>query len=122
MRPQVGFEGVTGTLRHVIDLPTGPFVCELFLHSDDPHDQQRFVRRQRVQLLGRHTNVAPAEDMIVTKLRWAGQAHRWKDRDDVRNMIAVRGSELDWPYVRRWTDEHGTTAILDEVIQSLPRE
>ena len=64
--------------------------------------------------------VASAEDMIVTKLRWAGDANRSKDREDVRNILAVRGSELDWEYIRRWSTAHGTSELLDEIRASIP--
>lgn len=117
---QGSFEAVTGTMRYLIRLHGSPFVCELFLFSDDPHDRERFARRQRVRVLGRETSMATAEDMIVTKLRWADQARRAKDRDDARNMIAVRSEELDWAYVRRWCDAHGTLGLLEEIRQSIP--
>ena len=52
--------------------------------------------------------VAAAEDMIVTKLRWAVGAQRGKDRDDIRNILAVRGPELAWAYIDRWALVHGT--------------
>jgi hypothetical protein len=120
LQSQGGFETVTGTTRYVIELPRSPFVAELFVRSDDPHDQARFRRRARVALLGREASVATAEDMIVTKLRWADAANRAKDRDDVRNMLAVRSGDLDWDYVLHWTDAHGTRALLDEVRSSLP--
>lgn len=116
---QSGFEGVTGTTRYVIALAQSPFVCELFTLSDDPHDQTRFQRRLRVHLLDRDTFVASPEDMIVTKLRWAAEAGRAKDREDVRNMLAVRGAEIDWSYVHRWTGTHGTTALLEEIRESV---
>jgi hypothetical protein len=32
----------------------------------------------------------------------------------------VRGSDLDWSYVERWTAAHGTTALLDEIRRSIP--
>jgi len=35
LRPQGAFEAVTGTTRYVIDLAGSPFVCELFVLSDD---------------------------------------------------------------------------------------
>lgn len=120
VQPQASFETVTGTTRYVIVLAASPFVCELFVHSDDPHDRERMARRERVHLLGRKTCVATAEDMIVTKLRWADQARRSKDLDDVRNMIAVRGHELDWEYVLRWSTEHGTRELLERIRASIP--
>ncbi len=64
--------------------------------------------------------VATAEDMIVTKLRWADAAHRSKDVDDIRNIIAVRGPELDWAYVNRWALEHATAGLLVDIQSSIP--
>ena len=116
---QGGFEGVTGTLRHLITLADSVFVCELFQLSDDPHDVERFARRRAAQVLGHRAFVATAEDMIITKLRWAVAADRSKDKDDVRNMLAVRGGELDWPYLRRWCVEHGTDALLQQIRSSV---
>jgi hypothetical protein len=118
--PQMAFETVTGTTKHVLDLTDSPFKIELFHLSDDPHDQERFRRRQRVKLLGRETFLPTAEDVIITKLRWAVQARRNKDRDDVRDVIAVQGERIDWDYVHSWCDRHGTREALDEIRRSIP--
>lgn len=120
LQAQGSFETVTGTTRYVIDLAGSPFVCELFVRSDDAHDRERFTRRLRVRVLDRVAYVASAEDMVVTKLRWASEAQRSKDREDIRNILAVRGSELDWPYLRGWSSVHGTEALLDEIRGSIP--
>lgn len=117
---QSAFEGVTGTTRYLITLKGHPFVCELFVRGDDAHDRERFTRRQRVRIFDRLACVASAEDMIITKLRWASQADRSKDRDDARNILAVRGSELDWEHIHRWSTEHGTTALLEQIRASIP--
>ena len=45
---QGAFEAVTGTMRYLIVLAESPFVCELFVLSDDAHDRERFARRQAV--------------------------------------------------------------------------
>lgn len=50
----------------------------------------------------------------------AVQAMRTKDRDDVRNIIAVRGDDLDWNYIERWGADHGTLALLAEIRRSIP--
>jgi hypothetical protein len=120
LQPQAAFEGITGTVRHLVTLSGSPFVCELFVRSDDEHDRARFERRQMLPVLGHSVFVASAEDMVITKLRWALDAGRLKDRDDVRNILAVRGDELDWDYMLRWALAHGTTALLDEIRRSLP--
>jgi hypothetical protein len=95
-------------------------VCELFELSDDPHDRARFARRQAATILGHRSFVATAEDMIITKLRWATGGGRAKDRDDIRNIMAVQGAALDWAYVERWAAEHGTSDLLLEIRASLP--
>ena len=41
-------------------------------------------------------------------------------RDDVRNIIAVRGADLDWSYIERWCAAHGTTTLLGEIRDSIP--
>ena len=115
--PQMGFETVTMTRKHVAEVEGSEFQIELFQLGDDPHDRERFHRRHEVQSRGRSMFILSLEDVIVTKLRWA----RSKDKDDVRDVIAVQGQErIDWAYVHRWTDQHGTTALLDEIRRSIP--
>lgn len=120
--PQVTFESVTATTRYIVTLDENPFRIEFFLLSDDPHDRERFRRRRPVSHPGlqRTAHVPTAEDVIVTKLRWALHAQRGKDRDDVRDVIAVQGEALDWGYIQRWCDEHGTRELLEEIRRELP--
>ena len=87
--------------------------------SEDPHDVERFARRQAAEVLGHAAFVATAEDMIFTKLRWAIGVGRSKDRDDVRNILAVRGDELDWAYLQRWSGLHGTDVLLQQIRASI---
>ena len=120
---QPSFETVTGTFREKVKVRSVPFDIEIFHLSKDPHDQSRFARRVLVkdQLVGREIQVPTVEDVIVTKLRWAQIAKRDKDRDDVRNIIAVQGDDaLDWDYIHRWSETHGTRALLDEIRASIP--
>src|SRR5262249_7673752 len=65
--PQMSFELVTGTTRHLLAHRDSAFKVELFLLSEDPHDQERFARRQPARVLGRDTFVPTAEDVIITK-------------------------------------------------------
>jgi hypothetical protein len=119
LEPQGAFEAVTGTIRHVIALSGSPFVCELFHLSEDAHDVERFARRARAQVLAHTAYVATAEDMIITKLRWAIGGGRSKDREDIRSIIAVQGAGLDWEYLGRWSAAHGTTDLLAEIRASV---
>lgn len=115
--PQMGFETVTMTRRYVASVEGTHFKIELFLLGDDPHDRERFRRRREIMSEGRRMYLLTREDVIVTKLRWA----RSKDRDDVRDVIAVQGDDaIDWDYVHGWADRHGTRGLLDEIRRSIP--
>ncbi len=120
---QPSFETVTGTFREKVSAPTLPFDIEIFHLSKDPHDQSRFQRRRRVNdtSIGCDIWIPSPEDVIIMKLRWAKLAKRDKDREDVRDVIAVQGDEaLDWPYIHRWCAEHGTRTLLDDIRASIP--
>ena len=120
--PQVSFESVTGTTRYIFDVATTGFRIELFKLSTDSHDQERFRRRVHIPIphLGCTACVPTAEDVVITKLRWSLHANRNKDRDDVRDVVTVRGELLDWDYIHHWCDQHGTRETLDEIRNSIP--
>jgi hypothetical protein len=114
--PQTTFETNTGTFRHTLVHRETAFKTELFMLSRDEFDQERFRRRQAFQFGGVPSFVLTAEDVVVTKLRW----FRSKDVEDIRDVIAVKGSTLDWRYVHHWTAIHGTRGKLDEIRASIP--
>jgi hypothetical protein len=89
---------------------------ELFLLSQDAHDQSRFQRRRAVQLHDRQIWLPSPEDVVVTKLRWS----RGKDKDDVRDVMAVQQNKLDWGYIEEWCRQHSTLALMEEIRRSLP--
>ena len=122
LQQQITFESITGTTRHIIDVQDSPFKIELFRLSSDPHDIERFHRRREYKAaqLDRLVFLPTPEDIIITKLRWAISSDRYKDRDDVRNVIAVQAEDLDWLYIHRWCDEHGTRQLLNEIRGTIP--
>lgn len=114
--PQLSFETVTGTYRQYIRHVQSSFKVELFLLSSDEHDQQRFARRKAVKIFGRTIWLLSAEDVIVSKLRWA----RSKDEDDVKNVMTVQNQKLDWNYIENWCRKHGTLAVMEKIRRSIP--
>lgn len=121
--PQLTFEAITGTLRYIIDIPDVPFRIELFLLSRDEHDQERFRRRQLKFLpqFAREVPLPTVEDVIITKLRWARDAARGKDEEDLINVLAVQANQtLDWDYIHHWCEQHGTRQLLDRIRSLIP--
>ncbi len=110
LEAQMTFETNTGTFRSTLIHQESSFMVELFHLSSDPYDQERFRRRRHITYERLPTAVLTAEDVIVTKLRWA----RGKDLDDVRDVIALQGEEkLDWGYIQKWTSQHGSQTKLE---------
>lgn len=110
---QMLLEGFTGSARHVVKHLESGFDIELFRLNMDPHHQERFARRRRMQVneFGREAWLPTVEDVIIQKLRWA----RRKDLDDIVNVLIVSGKLIDWTYVCRWTEQHDTTALLEQL-------
>lgn len=117
---QTSFETISMTTRHVLQVPACAFTIELFRLSDAEHDQERFRRRRRANVLGHAVWLPTAEDVIITKLYWALGRKPTKDRDDVRGVIAEQGDQLDWSYIYSWADRHATRGLLDEIRSDIP--
>jgi hypothetical protein len=118
--PQLLFETATATKPQIMDIRGTEFKIELFRLSNDPFDRERFRRRQPVSFSGFETFMPTAEDVIVMKFRWIGQLNRNKDRDDVSNVMLVQAGRIDWDYVNKWCDIHGTRELLDQIRATLP--
>ncbi len=113
--PQLSFETLTGTFRQLLRHRKKPFKVELFLLSQDPHDLSRFARRRPVPLFTRRVWLPSAEDVIVTKLRWA----RAKDKEDVSDVLSVQRGKLDWSYIEEWCRRHGSLPLMEELRKSI---
>jgi hypothetical protein len=113
--PQLGFETVTATERWKLRASSGGFEVELFRLSNDDHDTARFARRRPIRYESLDTFIPTVEDVLVQKLRWAHLGNRSKDVEDALNVILVSGDSVDWEYVRRWCDKHGSRALLEEL-------
>jgi hypothetical protein len=110
------FEVFTAKHFHVIHAVNSPFKIDLFPLTNDPFDQERFRRRQRLRLDGRHAWLPTAEDVVIQKLRWG----RNKDLDDARDILAVQADALDWKYLESWCDKHGTRETLAQLRLQIP--
>ncbi len=119
LQPQMMFETITGTTRHVLEVSQSPFKVELFHVNPDPFMTQRFARKIQADYpeLGRSVWLPTAEDVVIQKLRWG----REKDLTDVQDVLFVSGEGLDYRYIRQWCETHQTTKILEEILSKLPR-
>lgn len=113
--PQIQFETVTGTKKILVEEKESGFEIEFFELSSEPHDQERFARRRRLEVFGREAWVLTPEDVLVTKINWIHRAGRKKDVPDVENVIAIQRDSLDWAYIEKWCDQLGSRQVLDQI-------
>jgi hypothetical protein len=119
--PQMSFETVTGTMRHIAEHPVLSFKVEMFHLSADAHDQMRFGRRKQWDFGGYPAWLPTAEDVVITKLRWSRHGQRQKDVDDVLDVLEVQGEALDFAYIRHWCDQHGTRELFEGLLDQARR-
>jgi hypothetical protein len=117
--PQMSFESVTMTTRHVITHPASAFKLELFLLTGDPHDQARFSRRQKVEFENHSAWLPTAEDVIIQKLRWSRGGKRAKDLSDANDVLRMQRPRLDIEYIRKWTAQHQTIDLFEDLLSKL---
>lgn len=98
---------------NVIDTATG-WKVDLIVRKDRPFSVSEFERRQEATVLGIETAVATAEDTILAKLEWARLGGSGRQRQDVIEILRIRGHDLDHPYLDRWAVELG---VLDDLAQ-----
>jgi len=88
--PQVTFETITGSCRHIVTAKTRPpFIVKLFELGEDPFVIERFSRR-RTEWSGQFARkifFPTAEDVIVQKLRW-GRPKDLEGRQSRRQLCA----------------------------------
>jgi len=71
-----------------------------------------FERRQRALVGTVDTWIVSREDLILSKLVWARDAHSDVQRRDVRQLL---DADIDREYLRRWAGELGVQALLEEL-------
>jgi hypothetical protein len=118
---QLRLEGVTATSRFVLKHRASRFVIELFLLSNDPFDHSRFERRVPDTYLGFATFFMSPEDTVVQKALWFKRTRNRKHRDDLLGVLRVQAGQLDWNYIHRWAEQHGTRALLEEIREEVER-
>jgi hypothetical protein len=88
---------------------------DFIVRRDEAFERQKFVRRQRRELAGRHVWVISKEDLILSKLVWAAPTESAFQLRDVRNLLA---SGVDDAYLRQWSAKLGVDALLGKCIDA----
>ena len=87
---------------------------DLIVLQDSPYRQAEFARRKPIELAGVPTWIVSREDLILSKLVWARDAHSELQMRDARSLLDER---LDWAYLDEWARKLGIGQMLEEIRQ-----
>jgi hypothetical protein len=85
---------------------------DFWMLTDQPFDQRRFARRQRMEIGGANIAVSTPEDTILMKLCWArdsGGSER--QLSDIRGICDLQAATLDRGYLDSWLDPLGVREV-----------
>ena len=90
--------------------------ADFILRKDEPYRKLEFERRRQIELSGATISVVTAEDLVLSKLSWAGSSGSdLQERDVVQIIRSVR--DLDWPYLLEWAGVLGVREQLGRARQ-----
>jgi hypothetical protein len=87
---------------------------DVVVKKESEYRRTEFTRRRRGMLEGHPFFVVAPEDLVISKLDWARDTRSEVQLTDVRNLLASV-TELDRPYLERWTARLGLTELYRQV-------
>jgi hypothetical protein len=90
--------------------------ADLVIAGEDSWDLLKFDRRWEIPIEGLgHLFFASPEDLILNKLRWGQRSQSEKQWRDVQGIFKVKGSTLDFDYLKLWAERLALREDLDRV-------
>ena len=94
------------------------FKVDVFVADKDSHAEQQLMRRVpfKLDVSGEDDLfLTSPEDLIIEKLNWYNKGGRVSSNqlNDVEGIIKIQGSNLDWDYLRKLTNQRNLSDLLD---------
>lgn len=101
-------------LFNVVHFEEG-YKFDLIPWQEDPFDGSRLNRRIPIELEGKKVYFSSAEDIVLSKLRWAMISDSQRQIDDAKGIIEIQGDRLDWAYLEKWADRLAIKGLLEKI-------
>lgn len=88
---------------------------DFWLLKDEPFDQKRFQRKQKINIFGQPMYFASAEDTILVKLLWYKESKIEKHLIDAAFVYQIQKKDLDKKYLVLWSKKQHTEKLLKEL-------
>ncbi len=90
------------------------FKADMFARKDSEYRREEFGRRRQLHFGEIDMWVASAEDILISKLKWAANGDSALQMRDA-SWLASQTHDLDWDYLRLWAGRLGLEQELEEV-------
>lgn len=84
---------------------------DCIIRKNTPYRQAEFERRARIAIQDFFVWITSKEDLIISKLVWAGDSRSEMQLSDVKNL-ALTGCDTN--YIERWTQKLGLLSLWQE--------
>jgi len=88
------------------------YKVDLIVRKDSEYRQVEFRRRRQLSLGGVQVWLVAPEDLLLSKLVWAGESGSDLQLRDAAALVASV-PDLDWPHISRWASTLGVARQLE---------
>jgi hypothetical protein len=88
------------------------YKVDLIVRKDSEYRQVEFRRRRQLSLGGVQVWLVAPEDLLLSKLVWAGESGSDLQLRDAAALVASV-PDLDWPHISRWASMLGVARQLE---------
>jgi hypothetical protein len=112
---QAALEPLTEGRRQFNVISPNGWKADLMWLQDRPFSKAEFDRRQTFNVLGLNISAPTPEDIVVAKLEW-GSSTESRQFAEAVSVIRVTGPAFDLAHARKWANELGLGALLEQAI------
>jgi len=107
---------------NIIHLET-MFKVDVFVAGEGSHSESEITRRVAFELEISGSNevyLTSPEDLIIEKLIWYEKGHRISSNqlNDVKGIIKIQKTRLDWDYLRGQAVERNVSDLLNQILET----
>lgn len=104
------------SMFNLIDNTTG-WKVDLVIRKERAFSKEEFDRRRKAVVMGLDVFVASPEDVILSKLEWAGSGDSHQQLRDALGVVEVQGENLDRDYLEKWAVVLDVVELLESILQ-----
>lgn len=90
---------------------------DFFVMDNTSYNKLKIKRAILRDLYGAKALFVSPEDLILSKLIWSKETYSQKQFEDIKTVLRNKEIKLDYNYINKWAEKHGTIEILNKLIE-----